>query len=257
VVPVAVDRKVVAVLECFSGERLDRDPQVSELMKAVGTELGHVVERKQLQEGYSEAVWQQQRRTAQELHDGLGQSLTGLWLLGTSLSDGLRNTGSATLARKLSDGLGRVLEEIRGIAKGVFPVELDSEGLMAALKTLAEDMSAASGIPCRFECPDPVLMEDNRAAMHLFRLAQEALTNALKHGRPREVVLSLRPTEEGVQLKIADDGIGIPPPAHRKEGAGLRLMRYRAAAMDAILRIESNGGRGTLVTCLSPRAPKG
>ena len=210
-----------------------------------------------MQEGYSEAVWQQQRRTAQELHDGLGQSLTGLWLLGTSLSDGLRNSESETLARKLADGLGKVLEQIRGIAKGVFPVDLDSEGLMSALKTLVEDMGEASGVSCRFECPDPVLLDDHRVAMHLYRLAQEALTNAIKHGKARQVVVSLRPTEEGVQLKIADDGIGIPAPGDRKEGAGLRLMRYRAAAIDAILRIDSNGGRGTLVTCLSPRAPKG
>jgi signal transduction histidine kinase len=102
-----------------------------------------------------------------------------------------------------------------------------------------------------------VLLDDHRVAMHLYRLAQEALTNAIKHGKARQVVVSLRPTEEGVQLKIADDGIGIPAPGDRKEGAGLRLMRYRAAAIDAILRIDSNGGRGTLVTCLSPRAPKG
>jgi signal transduction histidine kinase len=257
VFPIVVDRKVVAVVEGFSAERLDRNPQIVKLMSAVAGELGQVVERKQLQEGYSEAVWQQQRRTAQELHDGLGQSLTGLQLFATSLSERLQGTEPAPVARKLSDGIGKVLEQIRGIAKGVFPVDLDSEGLMVALKTLVEDMGAASGVACRFECPDPVLLEDNRVAMHLYRLAQEALTNAIKHGRPREVVVSLRPTQEGIQLRIADDGTGLPPPSERKEGAGLRLMRYRAAAMDAILRIENNGSHGTLVTCLSPRASKG
>jgi signal transduction histidine kinase len=257
VVPVFVDRKVAAVVECFSRARIEKDPAVVRLMGAVGSELGQIAERKRLQEGYSEAVWQQQRRTAQELHDGLGQSLTGLHMLGTSLSDSLKDPDSAKLARKLADGLGKVLEQIRGIAKGVFPVDLDAEGLMAALKTLVEDMGAASGVACRFECPDPVLVEDHRGAMHLYRIAQEALTNAIKHGRPREVVVSLRPTEEGIQLRIADDGIGMPPSPDRKEGAGLRIMRYRAAAMDAILRIDNNGGRGTLVTCLSPRAPKG
>jgi signal transduction histidine kinase len=257
VVPVSVDRKVVAVVECFCGERLERDRHLAELMGAVGTELGLIVERKRLQEGYSEAVWQQQRRTAQELHDGLGQSLTGLLLLGASLRDSVRDVEQARLAGKLADGLGKVLEEIRAIARGVFPVELDPQGLMSALQALVKEMSAASGVACRFECPDPVLLDDNRTAMHFYRLAQEALTNAIKHGKAREVVVSLRPTGEGVQLTIADDGIGMPAPGERKEGAGLRLMRYRAAAMDARLRIDSNGGRGTLVTCLSPRAPKG
>jgi signal transduction histidine kinase len=128
---------------------------------------------------------------------------------------------------------------------------------MAALKELVEVMGSASGVPCRFDCPDPVLLQDNRVALHLYRIAQEAITNALRHGRPREVVVSLRPTNEGIQLGIADDGTGIPGPNERKEGSGLRIMRYRAAAMDAILRVESKGGSGTLVTCLSPRMPKG
>jgi len=257
VFPILADRKVVAIGECLSGARIEQDRHFTELMGAVGFELGLIVERKQLQEGYTEAVWDQQRRTAQELHDGLGQSLSGLWLLSTSLTEKLKGTDQSTLARKLADGLELALEQIRALAKGVFPVDLDSEGLMSALKELVQVMGSASGIECRFECPDPVLIGDNRIALHLYRIAQEAITNALKHGRPRDVVVSLRPTEEGVQLQVADDGTGIPAPGERKEGAGLRLMKYRAAAMDAILKVESNAGRGTLVTCLSPRAPKG
>jgi len=255
--PVVVGKKVVAVVECFSRDRIEPDQQLTDLMGAVGIELGLSVERKQLQEGYTEAVWQQQRRTAQELHDDLGQSLTGLWLLGTSLTEKLKETDHAPLARKLADGIEKSLEQIRAIAKGVFPVDLDSQGLMAALQELANVMGSASGVACRFECPDPVLLEDNRVAIHLYRIAQEAITNALRHGKPQEVVVSLHPTEEGIQLRITDDGSGILGPSERKEGAGLRIMRYRAAAIDAKLRVESNGGRGTLVTCLSHRAHRG
>ena len=258
VFPVVIGRKgVAAVVECFSRERLERDEHLTNLMGAVGIELGLIVERKQLQEGYTEAVWQQQRQTAQELHDGLGQSLTGLWLLATSLSDKTKDADQVKLARKLTDGLEQSLEQIRGIAKGVFPVDLDAKGLMVALKELVETTASRSGISCRFECPDPVILQDNRVALHLYRIAQEAVTNAVKHGQPREIVVSLRPTEEGLLLGIADDGAGIPAPEERKEGAGLRIMKYRAAAVDAILRVDRNGGRGTLVTCRCPRTTRG
>jgi len=257
VFPVIADRKVVAVVECLTDAALVQDPHLSDLMGAVGIELGLIVERKQLQEGYTEAVWQQQRRTAQELHDGLGQRLTGLWLLGTSLSEKLQGTDHSPLAKKLADGIEETVEQIRGLAKGVFPVDLDSEGLMTALKGLTEAMGSASGIACRFECPDPVLLDDNRVAMHLYRIAQEAMTNALKHAKPGAVVVGLHPTEEGVQLRVSDDGAGLPAAGERKEGAGLRIMRYRAAAMDAILTIDSSAGGGTRITCLAPRGPKG
>jgi len=257
VFPIVADRKVVAVVECFSDRRIELDPHLANLLSAVGNELGLVVERKQLQEGYSEAVWQQQRRTAQELHDGLGQSLTGLLLMGTSLRESLQGTDHAALVGKLTNGIEQALEQIRNLAKGVFPVDPDAEGLMAALKQLAQSVSSTSKIPCRFECPDPVLFEDHRVALHLYRIAQEATTNALKHGRPKEIVVALRSTERGVLLTVSDDGIGIPEPAERKEGAGLRIMKYRAAAIDAVLKVERTGGTGTLVSCLSPKAPKG
>lgn len=257
VFPVIADRRVVAVVECFSYRPLERDQHLADLMGAVGIELGVVVERKQLQEGYTEAVWQQQRQTAQELHDGLGQRLTGLWLLGTSLSGKLQSTEHAGLAKKLADGIEESVEQIRGLAKGVFPVELDSEGLMTALRDLTEAMGSASGVACRFDCPDPVHVEDGRIAMHLYRIAQEALANALKHGKPREVVVGLHPTEEGARLRIADDGKGLRPAENRKEGSGLRIMRYRAAAMDAILKIDGGETGGTVITCLAPRGRRG
>lgn len=254
VFPVLVERKAVAVFECFSETSVERDLNLVHLMGAVGIELGLVVHRKQLQEEYAEAVWKQQRQTAQELHDDLGQRLTGLGLLSQSLSDQLKETDQGKPAKRLRDGLEEALQQIRGLVKGVFPVELDSEGLMAALAQLAAGMGADSGISCRFECPTRVLVPDNRLAMHLYRIAQEAVTNALKHGRPRLIVIRLEETPGEVRLSISDDGAGMPPPSERKEGAGLRIMRYRAAAIAATLKIESNPGGGTLVRCEAPRS---
>jgi signal transduction histidine kinase len=129
---------------------------------------------------------------------------------------------------------------------------------MVALSQLAAGMGSDSGISCRFECPERVLVADNRVAMHLYRIAQEAVTNALKHGRPGQVLVKLEESQGEVVLSISDDGAGMPSPSERKEGAGLRIMRYRAAAIAATLKIKSAPGGGTLVRCEAPRSdPKG
>src|SRR5262249_37763579 len=105
VFPVLVERKAVAVVECLAERPVERDPNLVSLLGALGIELGLIVHRKQLQEEYAEAVWQQQRQTAQELHDDLGQRLTGLGLLSQSLSEQLKETVHAKPARRLRDGL--------------------------------------------------------------------------------------------------------------------------------------------------------
>jgi len=254
VFPVLVDRKGVAVLECFSGKVLVRDQSLIDLMAAVGTELGLIVHRKQLQEDYAEAVWRQQRQTAQELHDDLGQRLTGLSLLGKSLSKGLKETEFSGPADRLSVGIEQALKKIRGLAKGVFPVDLDSEGLMTALSQLTEEMGSASGVSCTFECPQPVLVEDNRIAMHLYRIAQEGVTNAIRHAHARTIRVGLQASEGEIRLTVSDDGQGLPSETASLEGTGLRIMRYRAAAIAATLRFESKPQHGTLVTCVAPRS---
>jgi signal transduction histidine kinase len=253
VFPVVVERKAVAVFELFAEHPVERDVNLVNLMVALGIELGLIVHRKQLQEEYAEAVWQQQRQTAQELHDDLGQRLTGLGLLSQSLSEQLKETGQAKPAKRLRDGLEEALQQIRGLVKGVFPVDFDAEGLMAALAQLTSETASNAGVPCRFECPDRVSVGDHRVALHLYRIAQEAVTNAVKHGKPGEVVVKLEAGPAEILLSISDNGVGLPPPAQRREGAGLRIMRYRAAAIAATLKIDSAVAGGTLVRCEVPR----
>jgi signal transduction histidine kinase len=253
VFPVLVERKAVAVFECFSEHPIERDPNQVSLMSALGLELGLIIHRKQLQEEYAEAVWQEQRRTAQELHDDLGQRLTGLGLLSQSLSEQLKETGHAKPAKRLRDGLEEALQQIRGLVRGVFPVEYDAEGLMAALAQLAADTASNTGVACHFDCPGRVRVEDNRVALHLYRIAQEAVTNAVKHGQPGQVRILLEGKPVEIILSVSDNGRGMAPPAERHEGSGLRIMRYRAAALGANLTIEAPSGGGTLVRCEVPR----
>ena len=248
--PVRIGQETIGVFEYFSLEVLPKSDALIHLMGVVGLELGRVVERQRLQEGYSEAVWEQQRVIAQELHDGLGQELTGLGFLSQSLSDLLKDPEEARRASRLTEGLRRALDQIRGLAKGVSPVAPESDGLMSALQQLSESTASVYGVPCRFECPNAVNVENNAVAVHLYRIAQESVTNAAKHGKPGAITITLKNTEEGVVLSVADNGSGIAAGNGNGTGSGLRIMRYRANTIGASLRIEPVPGGGTCVTCI-------
>lgn len=256
--PVLVDGTVRAVFECVSRERLENSGNLVRVMGAIGLELGHVTGRRQLQEEYADAVWQQQVRIAHELHDGLGQELTGLGFLSKSLVRSLEGTPGAETAGKVRQGIEQSLEQIRGLARGVMPVEREPEGLMSALGQLTSAMESVHGIPCRFDCPQPVLVPDHQAASQIYRIAQEALTNAVKHGEASSVTVSLESADRGIVLRVADDGVGVPESSERiTAGSGLRIMRYRAAALGATLSIGRAVPRGTEVRCFLPNTLAG
>ncbi len=256
--PVEVDGSVRAVFECVSRERIENSGNLVRLMSAIGMELGHVTGRRQLQEDYADAVWQQQVRIAHELHDGLGQELTGLGFLSKSLVRSLEGSPGAETAGRVRQGIEQSLEQIRGLARGVMPVEREPEGLMSALRQLTGSMESVHGIPCRFECPEPVLVPDHQAASQIYRIAQEAMTNAAKHGRASGVTVWLEADAKGLLLRVVDDGIGVPvDPEKSPAGSGLRIMRYRAAALGASLSIRPASPQGTEVCCFLPRSLAG
>jgi len=245
------------VAECFTDRETESGESLLPLMTSVGIELGRVVERRRLQEDYAEAVWHQQRKIAHELHDGLGQELTGVGFLAKSLAEKLQGGDAEPLAGRVTEGIGRALEQIRTIAKGVLPVDVDVQGLMNSLTQLAAGIEPVYGIPCRFDCPEPVLMGDAQAAQHLYRIAQEAVTNAVRHAQARQIGITLEPTEEGVRLRVADDGVGLPATGEAAQGSGLRIMKYRAAAIGATLGVERLPEGGTAVVCTLSREDRG
>jgi len=256
--PVLVDGSVRAVFECVAGRPLENTASLVPVMSAIGLELGHTAGRRQLQEEYADAVWQQQVRIAHELHDGLGQQLTGLGFLSKSLVNTLQGTPGAETAGRVRQGIERSLEQIRGLARGVMPVEREPEGLMSALRQLTVVMESVHGIPCRFECPRPVLVPDHQAASQIYRIAQEALTNAVKHGDPDAVAVSLESDDQGLLLRVADDGVGVPESEEKlASGSGLRIMKYRAASLGATLTIRPEAPHGTEVRCFLPRSLAG
>ncbi|HEY6168033.1 MAG TPA: PAS domain S-box protein [Verrucomicrobiae bacterium] len=198
----------------------------------------------------------EQRRIAQDLHDGLGQLLTGTVYLTSGLQKDLKATGTpqAKDAGKILKVLDEAIAQARRLARGLHPVKLEPNGLMAALQELAARTTMLFRVKCRFNCRTPVLIEDSEVATHLYRIAQEAVTNAVKHGRPKRIGIALKDTPERIIIAVKDDGSGLPAAARAGDGMGLRIMQYRASMISASLAIQNGAKGGTSVTASLPKA---
>jgi len=201
-----------------------------------------------------QASERESRRIAQDLHDGLGQLLAGTAHMAGALQKDLA-AKSRPEARQMDRILKLVSEAIsqaRSLSRGLHPVEPESNGLMVALESLARQTKSMFKIQCRFTCPRPVLIRDNSVATHLFRIAQEAVSNAIKHGNPGHIGISLTVTPERIQLAIIDNGKGMPVRQRKSTGMGLRIMRYRAGMINGTLAIENQPGGGAAILCAAP-----
>jgi PAS domain S-box-containing protein len=209
-----------------------------------------ITEHRRLEEEVLRISEMEQRRIGQDLHDGLGQHLTGIELLMQALQSKLPAKNKAE-AERIAEHVRQAIRQTRSLARGLSPVELDANGLMSALQELAANLEALFRVRCRFHCPTPVLISNNTVATHLFRIAQEAVSNAIKHGHARNVDITLQSTVDEMQLIVSDDGRGLPDPRPQGEGMGLRIMRYRAGMIGAAFSVKSDGP-GTVVTCATP-----
>jgi PAS domain S-box-containing protein len=211
-----------------------------------------VTERKQLEQEILEISGREQRRIGHDLHDDLCQRLGGLQLLGGVLEKDLAAEGSSARAAQAGQLLARVqeaLERARRLARGLAPVGLEEGGLATALQELAENAGQLFRIHCEFRAEAPVVaVADAGAATHLYRIAQEAISNAVRHGRASRVTLGLHRTGDGFELTVSDNGRGFSSTV-ATSGMGLRIMKYRAGMIGAALAVRSGIGQGTTVTC--------
>jgi two-component system, LuxR family, sensor kinase FixL len=241
------------------GQRIDVSLRISPLKDSSGAVIGasaiarDVTERKVLQREVLEIAAREQQRIGQDLHDGTGQELTGLAMVAERLTGELayQSLPQAATAARIVDGLEEALSHVRSLSKGLIPVELDTEGLMVALSDLAIRTSKLPDVTCTFECDQPVRIRDNQTATHLYRLSQESVTNALKHGRARNITMKLTSDRDFITLQIADDGTGFDH-KHHSAGAGLRIMAYRAELIRGNLVIGRVHPHGTLIICNLP-----
>ena len=225
--------------------------RTAELVAANEKLTAQMEERNRLENALLDISEQEQRRLGQDLHDGLCQSLSGLAFMARSLTKTLEAqalAGPVAEAARLAELLHQTVEESRNIAKGLHPVVMDAEGLVSALHELAARSSGS--IACRLRCEHMVPITDNGVALHLYRIAQEAVTNALKHSDARSITLSLRLRQNLLSLSVADDGCGIPDVIHASHGMGVRLMKYRADVIGADFSIGRRKSHGTRITCV-------
>jgi signal transduction histidine kinase len=221
------------------------------------TMLQDATARRQLEREVLEVSNREQQRIGNDLHDGLGQELTGIALL----LRGLENR-----AEREAAALSPAIEEVallvndaifttRALARGLSPVTFDRGGLALALEELARRLSAMFHIDVRCEA-DATLDRglESANALHLYRIAQEAVTNAAQHGSADNVQITLRCDGDRGLLRIEDSGSGFNPAVHQSKGLGLRIMHYRAQMMAGSLRVESERAYGTTVSCWFPRA---
>jgi PAS domain S-box-containing protein len=211
--------------------------------------------RRELEQEVLEVATLEQQRIGRELHDGVGQELTGLGLLADALARRLEKSSPSEqrLAGDLVQGLQRVHQQVRTLCRGLILAEPDAEALRVALDDLAASIAEQSGIACTLDCAEPAPVPDPVTAKHLYRIAQEAVSNALRHGRPKQIALSLRSGPEGLCLTIRDDGIGVQELVESHQGLGIPTMRYRAGMIGGALQVGRGEGGGTLVTCTVPR----
>jgi signal transduction histidine kinase len=146
--------------------------------------------------------------------------------------------------------LNEVLDQTRAVARGLFPVRLEERGLVAALEELAANASELFEINCRFVSESPPALVENEIALHLYYIVLEAVANASKHSRAKQVTITLKPAGDRYLLSVHDDGIGFALPVRNQSGMGLRILQYRARVIGATLNLQSRPGSGTSISCL-------
>ena len=226
----------------------------------VGTRVGHrlliaandLTERERLEQQILEIAEQEQERIGQDLHDGLCQLLSGIKFKTTLLEQKLQAKApeEAGEAGQIESLLNGAIQQARNMAKGLHPVDLEARGLMSALEGLAANVSKLYRIECVCCFRRQVLVHDHILATHLYRIAQEAIANAVKHASARKIRVFLSGNLHQLTLRVEDDGVGLPKMARRpKTGMGLHLMEYRARSIGAHLEFNGARGGGTQVTC--------
>jgi signal transduction histidine kinase len=230
---------------------------VRRALTAVARERALVAERTErlrLEREALQIVEREQRRIGADLHDGLGQQLTAIEILCAGLKEDVAD--QPKIARQVTR-IGAMLREsiaqVRALSRGLVPVGREPDALWGSLVELVQQTNSLPRIQCRLDCPAVVPVGDPAVAGQLYRIAQEAVNNAVKHSRAKQITVRLAQRADGLELAIVDDGRGFPK--ELRPGLGLEMMRHRAGVIGAELVIESKTRQGTAIRCHLPVVP--
>ncbi|HSJ03854.1 MAG: PAS domain S-box protein [Verrucomicrobium sp.] len=213
-----------------------------------------VTDRKMLEEQFLQISEQERQRLGHDLHDDACQRLASLKMRCEVLVASLRTEQSPSLplAQELKSQLSGTSALLRDIARGLSPVEMDGEGLMLALRKLVGLAETIYEVPCFFECEQTVLVSNTDAANHIYRIAQEFINNAARHGHPSRIDMVMETDWESVSLTVTNDGVPFKEPTGESSGMGLKIIRYRANAIGAFVSIRprNHPDGGTIAECI-------
>ena len=215
-----------------------------------------ITEKKRLEKSILEVSGREQRRIGQDLHDGLGQHLTGIAFLAKVQENNLtaKSHPEAAAAAKIVKLVNEAIYKTRELSRGLHPVLSEPNGLMMALQQLAGEVEKMSStFRASFNpADDDVVIHDEHVATHLFRIGQEAVNNAVKHGKPESIRIVLAKTQAVGSLIVSDNGQGIAGDLKRRTGMGLHIMNYRANMIGGSLEVQRPTGGGSRVVCTFP-----
>ncbi len=236
--------------------RIEQEVQArtSDLQHATAELERQMQERVRLEEEMSDLATRERQRLGRDLHDSLGQKLTGAVFLSRSLLSHFKATAKEeeSHARTLNETLKEAVGQVRAMARGLAPVALNDESLVGALSQLAEEMTSLYGVSCEWVESDASPELDGKSKEQLYLIAREAVNNAARHAKPGRVLITLgTDSAGGFILKVEDDGVGLDEAAISGTGMGLRIMRYRARMIRAELEITPRPEGGTCVVCSS------
>jgi len=239
---------VVALLTRVRNMKRELEQRVRQRTLALTDEMA---ERQRLERELLDSGEGERRRIGRDLHDSLGQLLTGTALAGQVLHERLAARGlhEAEDASRVVGLVEEAIELTRSLSRGLDPVEMEGGGLDQGLRELATTTSAHPNVRCEYHCTEAIAIRDQATAAHLYRISQEAITNAIRHGRASHIALRLEASGERVRLVVDDDGSGLPPPGRRGPGMGLRIMAHRAAMMNGTLEVRARPEGGSTVVC--------
>jgi two-component system sensor kinase FixL len=254
-------------IELFETQRLTKNNKILDisltatLLKdekgkpfAITTTERDITERRFLEKEILDITERERELIGQEMHDGMGQVLTGIAVKCKGLalnlkSKSLDESQEAIVISKLAN---KAIAQTRDLARMLYPVDIETGGLISALKALASATEKTMGVRCRFKCDKSVSVKNLVEAKQIYRIVQEAITNAVRHGKAKSISINLRVTKKGTVLSVKNDGLDFPKLLPRKKGLGLKIMKYRTELIGGSLDIRKGGKGGTVVTCIFP-----
>jgi signal transduction histidine kinase len=210
-----------------------------------------IAETRELEKTILEISDRERAVIGQDLHDGLCQQLVSAAFTANMLREkiAIDPATGRTEADRIASMIDDAITQARNLARGLYPVRLETEGLELALQELASTLSQRFSIPCAVECTNSLPSCDTNTGIHLYRIAQEAVTNAAKHASPRKIIIHLSAESSHFLLKIQDDGMGIDRASLNPQGMGLSIMEYRARMIGANFQVKRLAAGGTEVIC--------